>query len=441
MNLDTLSYITDIKGAISRVQSSPIGGSWVLLGYTEGDEGAKRLNLMTVNVIKEGTVWRNLLASLEDDKIQYGFAKLDLEAKGNAKFFLIHWVGKDVGENEKLSCMPHLNEIRNLIPGYDLLVNSMEPLDVQSKVHSYLSRAQSINVESRPTRAVSSSLIPQFKNVSLRERAGSNVSEEKERSSIMRTYTRSDDIGSLEEDTNCLSPNSGQNGTQLKKSNSYRTLKRLKFKVAIIGSVGVGKTFIYLSYNEGGSALSNPQSVASTTFADCMSKEVSLDEHSFTLEIWDTAGQERYVAFAPVWTRNAKVIICVYDLTDEQSYAEIPKLMRTAKEFADPRAIFFLVGNKADLVHRREVQEADGEKFASEHGMTFMECSGLTGLNILKLFEDITKQVVFTYPESFKSSYNPHMSRLLSDSTIHLCEYDRYSIQYRKKRGGCQQCI
>ena len=145
MNLDTLSYITDIKGAISRVQSSAVGGCWVLLGYTEGDEGAKRLNLMTVNVIKEGSIWRNLLTSLEDDKIQYGFAKLDLEAEGNAKSFLIHWVGKDVGENEKISCMPHLNEIRNLIPSYDLLVNSMEPLDVQSKVHSYLSRSQSMN--------------------------------------------------------------------------------------------------------------------------------------------------------------------------------------------------------------------------------------------------------------------------------------------------------
>ena len=437
MNLDTLSYITDIKGAINRVQSSPVGGSWILLGYTEGDEGAKRLNLMTVNVIREGSIWRNLLASLEDDKIQYGYAKLDFEADGNAKFFLIHWVGKDVGENEKISCMPHLNEIRNLIPSYDLLVNSMEPLDVQSKVHSYLSRSQSINVESRPTRSISSSFIPQLGNISVRDRAYSNVADEKERNSITRTFTGSD-VSSLEEDTNCLHPDSEQNENQMKKSISYSTLKRVKFKIAIIGSVGVGKTFIYLSYNEGGSALSNPQLVAATTFADCMSKDVSLECHRFTLEIWDTAGQERYVAFAPVWTRNAKVVICVYDLTDKQSYTDIPKLIQTAKQYADPRAIFFLVGNKADLVHRREVQEAEGEKFATQHGMSFMECSGLTGLNILDLFEDITNQLVFTYPETFKSSFSSHMSRQLSESTIHLTDCSNFLD--KKKKGGCQQC-
>eukprot|EP00800_Vazella_pourtalesii_P021333 TRINITY_DN787_c0_g3_i4.p1 TRINITY_DN787_c0_g3~~TRINITY_DN787_c0_g3_i4.p1 ORF type:complete len:433 (-),score=74.78 TRINITY_DN787_c0_g3_i4:14-1312(-) len=401
MNLDTLSYITDIKGAISRVQSSAVGGCWVLLGYTEGDEGAKRLNLMTVNVIKEGSIWRNLLTSLEDDKIQYGFAKLDLEAEGNAKSFLIHWVGKDVGENEKISCMPHLNEIRNLIPSYDLLVNSMEPLDVQSKVHSYLSRSQSINVESRPSRSCSSSLMPQIKNISGRDRASSNAADEKDRNTLMRTYTHSDDIGSLDENAGSLFQDSEQNETQLKKSMSYRTLKRVKFKVAIIGSVGVGKTFIYLSYNEGGSALSNPQSVAATTFADCMTKEVSLEEHRFTLEIWDTAGQERYIAFAPVWTRNAKVVICVYDLTDEQSYVEMPKLIQTAKEYADPKAVFFLVGNKADLVHRREVQEAEAERFAIQHDMMFIECSGLTGLNVLNLFESVTRRVVFIYPGIF----------------------------------------
>ncbi|KAI6659153.1 Ras-related protein Rab-30 [Oopsacas minuta] len=413
----------------------------MLIGYTEGDEGAKKLNLMSVNVIKEGTIWKDLLLAFDDQKIQYGYAKLDFEAKGDMKIFLIHWVGKDVGENEKLFCMPHLNEIRNMITCYDLLVNSMEPLDVQFQVHSFLSRSQSICVETRPSRSESNMEISKFNSSLFRTRASSTRVYNKEQSSFVRTYTNRINLNPVNETPDsAFEPPEPEETVDSPVSVSYVTLKRIKFKIAIIGTVGVGKTFIYLSYNEGGSALSNPQLVTNTIYADCMSKKVSLDNHNFTLEIWDSAGQERYKAFAPVWTRNARVVICVYDITDEDSYNDLPKSIHTAKEYADERAIFYLVGNKADLVHRRVVQESTAEKFAKQHDMVFMECSGLTGLNILKLFEDITRRVVFVYQDIFTSS--PTMSRSISGGTIKLSDYTRYDVSMRSKKrhGGCQQC-
>ena len=85
MNLDTLSFSNKISKAVTQVKSPNTEGAWMLLGYV--DTG-RRSSIMTIDVVGEGSVWRDLLDSFEDSKIQYGFAKLELE--GNSKLFLIH---------------------------------------------------------------------------------------------------------------------------------------------------------------------------------------------------------------------------------------------------------------------------------------------------------------------------------------------------------------
>ena len=335
MNLDTLSYGDEIQQAVKRVRLSKKNGSWALLGYVDK---VKKSTIMTVNVKEEGNVWTDLLDSFEDNRMQYAYVKLDLEAKGNMKLFLIQWIGKDVDENIKLSCTTHLTEFRNLLNPYDSLITAMDPTDVQAKIHNFLCRNETASSQTSSSIKVSSQ-------------------------------------GKL--------PN---------------------VKVIIIGNSAVGKTYIYNSYVKGGIDLSEVNLFEGTIGIEVMSKTVRLGKHKFTLNMWDTAGEERFDALMPSWLRNAQVVICVYDITNERSYQAIPKHVLTAKQYTDPRAIFFLLGNKADLANRREVQEADGEKLATQHGMTFMECSGITGLNISSLFESIASKVVLEFEDILTSS-------------------------------------
>ena len=412
MNLDTLSFSNKISKAVTQVKSPNTEGAWMLLGYV--DTG-RRSSIMTIDVVGEGSVWRDLLDSFEDSKIQYGFAKLELE--GNSKLFLIHWVGKDVEENMKLSSMPHLNEIRNLIPTYDLLVNSMDTQDILSKAHSYLTRTQTICVEEQITK-------------SWRHSALSRAPEPKETREKSTKRNLSFKVNRRRANTAIKEERLSKRTEETSAFTSFITLtgNKPKVKVAIIGCTNVGKSSIYMSYNGGGCSLQNPHGLRPTISADYMSRDVTLGKHNFTLEIWDTAGQERFASFTSIYTRNAKVIICVYDIAEKDSFKEITRHMQAAKEHSDPRAIFFLVGNKADLVHRREVGQAEGEQFATQHDMTFMECSGLTGLNILKLFESITKHVVFTYQDIFEF---PESSNDIIQLTDNLGG---------GKKGGCQRC-
>jgi GTPase SAR1 family protein len=38
------------------------------------------------------------------------------------------------------------------------------------------------------------------------------------------------------------------------------------------------------------------------------------------MQIWDTAGQEKYRSIAPIYYREAKIALCVYDITSQRSY-------------------------------------------------------------------------------------------------------------------------
>lgn len=44
-----------------------------------------------------------------------------------------------------------------------------------------------------------------------------------------------------------------------------------------------------------------------------------------TLEIWDTAGQEKFQKIAPLYYRNAQVVLIIYDVTKENGYLDAQK--------------------------------------------------------------------------------------------------------------------
>lgn len=48
-----------------------------------------------------------------------------------------------------------------------------------------------------------------------------------------------------------------------------------------------------------------------------------MDGVKVRLQIWDTAGQERFRSMAPMYYRGANAAILVYDLTNQDSLADI----------------------------------------------------------------------------------------------------------------------
>ena len=360
MNIDTLSYRNNINRAVEQVRLSDVSGRWILLGYVDK---AKKSSIMTINVMEEGMIWCDLLDSFEDDKIQYGYTKLEFGPQGNMRLFLIHWIGNNVGENEKHNCMPHLAVIKDLVVDYDLLINAMDPLDVNAKVDNYF-KLNSIS---------------QLKDTSGR------TNQKKASTALEEQVTK----------------------------------KLPKVKVIIVGNSGVGKSCIYRSYDRGGINMFGHEVPGITINLDFMRKKVKYGQYEFELQMWDTVGQERFHAYMPTWLRDAQVVICTYEITDYQSYTGIPKILELAKQYVDSKAILFLVGNKADLIDCRRVQQAKAKAFATENGMNFLECSGMTGLNIMNLFDSITQQVVQVYQDFLTSSLPTESFKLVKTNSFY----------------------
>ncbi len=60
--------------------------------------------------------------------------------------------------------------------------------------------------------------------------------------------------------------------------------------------------------------------------------------------------------------------------------------LEEARQNANQSMCIMLIGNKSDLDHRRQVSKEEGEKFAKEHGLIFLETSAKTAANVEEAF-------------------------------------------------------
>ncbi|NXU83986.1 RSLBA protein, partial [Xiphorhynchus elegans] len=72
----------------------------------------------------------------------------------------------------------------------------------------------------------------------------------------------------------------------------------------------------------------------------------------------------------------AEGFLLVYSITDHSSYQSVqPLYQHIRKVHPDARTPIIIVGNKADLLHARQVQAKEGLQLANELGSLFLEIS------------------------------------------------------------------
>jgi small GTP-binding protein len=169
-------------------------------------------------------------------------------------------------------------------------------------------------------------------------------------------------------------------------SNSVETVK-----VVLLGESGVGKTSITTQFTE----KSFSEEFVTSASATFVSKTLEFEEYKKALkfEIWDTAGQERFRSLAKIFYKDAKVVILVYDITDEKSYNEMTSYWyEQVKNNTNEGIILAIVANKSDLYQNQQVPDAKGQEFASEIKAIFQLTSAKSDTGITNLFENIGKK-------------------------------------------------
>lgn len=122
---------------------------------------------------------------------------------------------------------------------------------------------------------------------------------------------------------------------------------------------------------------------------DFLSKTMYLEDRTVRLQLWDTAGQERFRSLIPSYIRDSSVAVVVYDITNRQSFLNTARWIQEVRTERGNDVIIFLVGNKTDLIDKRQVSIEEGDAKARELNVNFIETSAKAGLNIKALFRKI----------------------------------------------------
>jgi Ras-related protein Rab-2A len=113
----------------------------------------------------------------------------------------------------------------------------------------------------------------------------------------------------------------------------------------------------------------------------------------------DTAGQESFRSITRSYYRGAAGALLVYDITRRETFNHLTTWLSdgglgwreddslahglsTARQHANPGMVIMLIGNKADLDAKRAVSREEGERFAEENSLFFMETSAKTAVNV-----------------------------------------------------------
>ncbi|MBA0817317.1 hypothetical protein Gohar_028221, partial [Gossypium harknessii] len=98
------------------------------------------------------------------------------------------------------------------------------------------------------------------------------------------------------------------------------------------------------------------------------------------------AGQESFRSITRSYYRGAAGALLVYDITRRETFNHLTSWLEEARQHANANMTVMLIGNKCDLSHRRAVSTEEGEQFAREHGLIFMEASAKTAQNVEEAF-------------------------------------------------------
>eukprot|EP01084_Bolivina_argentea_P292945 503770_1 len=154
------------------------------------------------------------------------------------------------------------------------------------------------------------------------------------------------------------------------------------FKFIAIGDTGVGKSCLLLQFTD---KRFNPEHDL-TIGVEFGTQTVSINNETVKLQIWDTAGQETFRSITRSYYRNTAGALLVYDITRRETFMHVSQWLTDAKTHGSSDMTVMLVGNKCDLEHLRQVSTEEGQKFAQENGLLFIETSAKTSKNVEESF-------------------------------------------------------
>jgi len=149
------------------------------------------------------------------------------------------------------------------------------------------------------------------------------------------------------------------------KENNDKTENKLAIlKYVVIGDSNVGKSNIIHRYCED----SFKDVFISTIGGELNKKSYIYDGIKVKEQIWDTAGQEKFQSLTSIYYKGAHGALCVFDISRRESFENLNKWIYILRQQTAEDVEIFIIGNKVDLDHKREVDFDEAKEFSEREG-------------------------------------------------------------------------
>ena len=198
-----------------------------------------------------------------------------------------------------------------------------------------------------------------------------------------------------------------------------------EIKVIILGSVGVGKTCLITRYKTGKFL----QTIPSTFGSNFVKINKIINNKEYIFNLWDTAGQEKYNSLTQTFTKNAKIVILVYSITDKKSFLALDNWLKLVKDGnGETGYVLGVAGNKSDLYTESEVPDKKGKEYAKKINAVFKLTSAKEES---KGIEELMNELVMNYVQIEEKEEKTNNR---TNSGVRL---DSLYLSKKKKKGGC----
>lgn len=161
------------------------------------------------------------------------------------------------------------------------------------------------------------------------------------------------------------------------------------FKIILIGDANVGKTCLVKRFTKGFFTPSQGPTIG----VDFTIRTVEVDGERVKLQVWDTAGQERFRSITQSYYHNADGVILTYDITSQKSFESLEQWLEDVHRFTSKKVLIYIVGNKCDLIHQRQIDLRNAEVIAKREQCVAMETSAKEADNVENLFMSLATQL------------------------------------------------
>lgn len=182
----------------------------------------------------------------------------------------------------------------------------------------------------------------------------------------------------------------------------------VELKIAVLGQSMVGKSALTFRFINDRFPTEHD-----TTIEDSYTIPTQIDEMECQLEILDTAGQDDYQTMLDTWINTADGFLLVYSIDNKESFETTrTRYERIVTLKSGQRFSVAIIGNKCDLEDKRQVTREEAEKYCSGLGVTFMETSALTKINVKEAFLSVAKDLLkVKFPYRYKNQKEDNKKR------------------------------